>query len=333
MYKAPTGEEYFIVDGHTHFWDASPENQRNIHGKQFIDCFYGYHSALSPPEEVWTREQFDKYDAEKMHQDVIVDGHVDMAIVQSTRLKDFYKKGFNTPEKNYELVKKYPERFIVSGAFDPRDGEHALEDIAYQVEAFKCQGMKLYTAEWNGSSRGWKLSDPDAYRCFEQCEKLGIKNLHIHKGPTITPLDKDAFDVADVDHAATDFPNLNFVVEHVGLPRLDEFCWIAVQEQNVYAGLAVVTAFMHARPGYFAEMMGELLFWLGEDRIIFGSDYAIWTPRWLVEKFAALELPDAVKDERGVDLTTDVKAKILGLNAARLYDIDVEAKKAAIAKL
>jgi hypothetical protein len=47
MYKAPTGEEYFILDGHTHFWDASPENQRNIHGKQFIDCFYGYHSALT----------------------------------------------------------------------------------------------------------------------------------------------------------------------------------------------------------------------------------------------------------------------------------------------
>ena len=39
---------YFIVDAHVALWDARPENQRNIHGKQFIDCFYDYHRNLSP---------------------------------------------------------------------------------------------------------------------------------------------------------------------------------------------------------------------------------------------------------------------------------------------
>jgi hypothetical protein len=42
------GETYFIVDAHVALWDARPENQRNIHGKQFIDCFYDYHRNLSP---------------------------------------------------------------------------------------------------------------------------------------------------------------------------------------------------------------------------------------------------------------------------------------------
>jgi uncharacterized protein len=64
----------------------------------------------------------------------------------------------------------------------------------------------------------------------------------VHKGPTIRPLNKDAFDVADVDEAATAFTDLNFIVEHVGLPRLEDFCYIAAQEPNVYAGLAVVSA-------------------------------------------------------------------------------------------
>jgi hypothetical protein len=73
--------------------------------------------------------------------------------------------------------------------------------------------------------------------------------------------------------------------------------------------------------------MAELLFWLGEDRILFGSDYAIWTPKWLVEKFMAFELPEDTKKERGVDLTLTAKKKILGLNAARLYGIDVEKQK------
>ena len=39
---------YFIVDAHIALWDARPENQRNVHGKQFIDCFYDYHRNLSP---------------------------------------------------------------------------------------------------------------------------------------------------------------------------------------------------------------------------------------------------------------------------------------------
>ena len=46
---------------------------------------------------------------------------------------------------------------------------------------------------------------------MELTEELGIKNIHVHKGPTIYPLSLDAFDVKDVDYAATDFPNLNFI--------------------------------------------------------------------------------------------------------------------------
>ena len=114
------------------------------------------------------------------------------------------------------------------------------------------------------------------------------------QGPDDHPLNKDAFDVHDVDYAATDFQKLNWIVEHCGLPRLDDFCWIAVQETNVYGGLAVALPFIHARPRYFAEVIAELLFWVGPDKILFGSDYAIWTPRWLVEKFWAFEIPEDI---------------------------------------
>ncbi len=185
------------------------------------------------------------------------------------------------------------------------------------------KGVKLYTADWHGDSRGWKLNDPMAYRYFEVCRELGIKNIHIHKGPTIRPLDRDAFDVADVDHVATDFTDLNFIVEHVGLPRLEDFCWIATQEPNVYGGLAVAIPFIHTRPRYFAQIMGELLYWIGEDRILFSSDYALWTPKWLVEKFVDFQIPEDMTEY--APISTDQKRKVLGLNAAKLYDIPVPA--------
>jgi predicted TIM-barrel fold metal-dependent hydrolase len=136
--------------------------------------------------------------------------------------------------------------------------------------------------------------------------------------------------VADVDDAASEFTDLNFIVEHCGLPRLEDFCWIATQESNVYAGLAVVLPFIYPRPRYFAEVMANLLFWLGPDKILFGSDYAIWEPKWLVEKFMAFQIPEDLQAEFKVSIDLETKRKILGLNAARLYGLDVDAAQARI---
>jgi predicted TIM-barrel fold metal-dependent hydrolase len=254
-----------------------------------------------------------------------------MAIFQPTYLTDFYVNGFNTLEQNSTLKQRYPDRFILNGAFDPRDGEEGLERLEQQAATYKLQGVKLYTAEWKGESKGYKLTDKMAQVYLERAEKLGIRNIHVHKGPTILPLNRDAFDVADIDDAATSFPNLNFIVEHCGLPRLDDFCWIATQEKNVYGGLAVALPFIHSRPGYFAHVVSELLFWLGEDKLLYGSDYGIWTPKWLIDAFMAFELPDDVRKETGVDLSLTVKKKILGLNAARLYNVDIAAQKQILA--
>jgi uncharacterized protein len=99
----------------------------------------------------------------------------------------------------------YPDRFILNGAFDPRDGDAGLEYLHSLAENYGIKGVKLYTAEWRGSSKGYKLSDPSAQRYLERCSGLGIKNIHVHKGPTIHPLNLDAFDVRDVDDAATSF--------------------------------------------------------------------------------------------------------------------------------
>ena len=331
MYTDNEGNEYFIVDGHIHNWDASVENHRNVHGKQFIDCFYGYHQ-MSPPEFLWPRDKFYRYGEEAMLRDLFVDGYDDMAILQPTYLKEFFTRGFNTTEDQFALTERYPERFIVNGSFDPRDGEAGLDRLREHHEKYRLKGIKLYTAEWKGDSKGWRLTDPWASRYLELARELGIKNIHVHKGPTILPLNRDAFDVADVDDAATSFQELNFIVEHCGLPRLDDFCWIATQETNVYAGLAVAIAFIHKRPEYFAHVLGELLFWLGSDKICFGSDYAIWSPKWITEQFANFALPESVAREKGVSFGVEDKRKILGLNMARLYDIDIDAKKRFIAR-
>ena len=92
----------------------------------------------------------------------------------------------------------------------------------------------------------------------------------------------------------------------------------------MHAGLAVAMPFIHTRPKYFGQIMGELLYWVGEDRIQFSSDYALWTPRWLVEAFVDFQIPDDLAEY--APITTEQKKKILGLNAAKMYDIPVPAE-------
>jgi uncharacterized protein len=69
--------------------------------------------------------------------------------------------------------------------------------------------------------------------------------------------------------------------------------------------------------------MGELLFWVGEDKMTFGSDYAIWEPKWQIEGFVDWEMPDDSELADYPRLGVEGKKKILGLNAAKLYGVEV----------
>jgi predicted TIM-barrel fold metal-dependent hydrolase len=326
MYEK-NGEQYYIVDSHLHFWDASPANWvkgQEEYAKGWIECFHAY-QHLGPPATHWPIEKFQKYSEQDFVKDVFDEGYVDVGVFQSTYLTEWYADGFNTATRNAALADKHPGKLIVNGRFDPRDGDAGLEQLEADAKEYGLKGVKLYTAEWRQGSRGWTLRDPGAQPFLEKCRELGIKNIHVHKGPTIWPLDKDGFDVADIDYAATSYPELNFVVEHVGLPRIEDFCFMATQEPNVYAGLSVVIGgLMHARPRFFAKVIGELLFWVGEDKILFGSDYGIWEPKWQIEGFVDWNYPDQEYSDYP-EVTTATKKKILGLNAAKLYGIDVPA--------
>ena len=128
------GNSYFIVDSHVHAWDATPANQANRYGEGFINCFYDYHRNLSPADKVWTLEEFQKQSEERILKDLFTDGYVDRAIFQPTYLTDFYVNGFNTTEQDGAIAEKHPDKFIVNGAWDPRDGEAGLDTLAELAE-------------------------------------------------------------------------------------------------------------------------------------------------------------------------------------------------------
>ena len=80
------GEKYFIVDGHQHFWDASPANWvkgQEQYAKGWIECFHAY-MGLGPADTHWPLEKFQKYSEDDYAHDVFEAGHIDHA--SSSRL-------------------------------------------------------------------------------------------------------------------------------------------------------------------------------------------------------------------------------------------------------
>ena len=138
----------------------------------------------------------------------------------------------------------------------------------------------------------------------------------------------EATSTFDMDGAAANFPDLNFVIFHVGLPFLDEVCWQLIRYPNLYASVAATVNFIVRAPRQFAETLGKLLFWCGEDKIVYGSEAPIWQPQWALRALRDFQIPQDLQDGYGYPALTDqAKRKILGENLLRLHGMDVEAAR------
>ena len=68
--------------------------------------------------------------------------------------------------------------------------------------------------------------------------------------------------------------------------------------------------------------------------MIWGTDCLWWgSPQWAIDAFKRFQISDEMCDKFGyTKLTKEDKAKIFGLNAAKLYGIDAEQKRKNIPK-
>jgi predicted TIM-barrel fold metal-dependent hydrolase len=208
--------------------------------------------------------------------------------------------------------------------------------------------------------RQWRHDDEDvAYPTFELIEKTyqklkdkkpGFKNICVHKGLAPGPPEAERGHPRDLPKALKDWPNLNFITYHSciqqtgfhadsletiktgrqmrdGVPDIlwtTEYAQLVAPFKNAYAeigttwGSSVVTF-----PTVAAHIMGQLMKYLGPDRICFGSD-CVWygSPQWQIDALWRFQIPEDMRKKYGYpELTPEAKRKILGLNSAKLYGI------------
>ena len=325
-----------VFDGVAHVFNFDGKNALGPAGEMFNNHLYAFHATLTPegrtvlpPEEFlrqWTVEEIDEM--------VYRQSDTDMLVAMPLPLTDLFRDGLSPWEECAELARRNPERTVFWGSVNPLEGRRALDLMERQVGEFGARAFKFYNVRYDyGRPFPWRMDDPQvAFPVFEKARELGVNLIGVHKGVPLGPQPIEATQTWDMDGAAANFPDLNFVIFHVGLPFIDEVCWQLIRHPNLYASIAATINFVVRAPRQFAEVLGKLLFWCGEDKIIYGSEAPIWQPQWALEAFWNFQLPQDLVEGYGYpQLTEQAKRKILGENLLRLHGMDLEATRARLA--
>ena len=329
------GNDAIVFDGVAHVFNFEKKNALGPAGEMFNNHLYAFHATLTPegqtvlpPEEFlrqWTVDDIDEM--------VYRQSTTDMLCAMPLPLTDLFRDGLSPWEECAELAGRNPERTVFWGSVNPLEGRRALDLMERQVGEFGAKAFKFYNVRYDyGRPFPWRMDDPQvAFPVFEKAQELGVNLIGVHKGVPLGPQPIEATQTWDMDGAAANFPGLNFVIFHVGLPFIDETCWQLIRHPNLYASIAVTINLIARAPRQFAELMGKLLFWAGEDKIVYGSEAPIWQPQWALDAFWNFELPQDLVEGYGYpQLTEQAKRKILGENLLRLHGMDVEETRARL---
>ncbi len=128
-----------------------------------------------------------------------------------------------------------------------------------QVKEYGAKAFKFYNIRYDyGQPFPWRMDDPRvAYPVFEKAQELGVNLIGVHKGVPLGPQPIEHTRTFDMDGAAANFPDLNFVIFHVGLPWLDEVLWQIVRYPNLYASIAATVNFISRQPRVFRRCSGR----------------------------------------------------------------------------
>ncbi len=103
---------------------------------------------------------------------------------------------------------------------------------------------------------------------------------------------------------------------------------------NVYAELGSTWRFLMRDPQQAAHAMGKLLKACGEDNVLWGTD-SIWygSPQDQIQAFRAFQISAELRAQHGYpEITPALRAKIFGLNAARVYGVSAAEVKKYVAR-
>ncbi len=183
-------------------------------------------------------------------------------------------------------------RLIALGTLHPDSPDQAAD--VKNAAALGLRGIKLHP-----EIQGFALDDPRSLRIFGLCEEHGLPLL-LHTGDR-------RYDCSNPNRlipVLSQFPGLKVIGAHLG-------GW-SIYEQAVPQLAGIENLWFDCSSTFYwldPQIAARLIRQLGCDRVMFGSDFPMWTPETELETFLSL------------DFTAEEQAMILSGNAKTVFDL------------
>jgi predicted TIM-barrel fold metal-dependent hydrolase len=353
-------KDQFIFDVQTHHVDVARKWYDTTPDGKALRSFF----TLLRPGAKTTDEALEMLNRAHYVKELFGDSDTVMAIISGVPSRDWDKNPL--PPDQMVATRKYvndlagSQRVLSHGLLRPNLGKKEMEEMERQVKELKIDAWKMYTGAEIGE-KAWFMDDEKvAYPFWEKTKQLGVKNLCVHKGLPLGAFNEKACTPLDLEKAAKDWPELNFIVYHSGYrgtgwlaggigekvkdPKSDdpqEIPWISdvlrilkknPKIKNIYFELGSTFHQLSLTPERCMHMLGQMIDVAGADHILWGTD-SIWngSPQGQIERLRRLKMKDELIEKyKYVPLTDEIKNQIFGLNAAKLFDIDPKEKRKAI---
>lgn len=240
------------------------------------------------------------------------------------------------------------------------DKAACLEQMEREIQLYGISSWKWYCHTDPGQSgNGFQLDDDNSQWFIEESRKRGVKLISTHKGYSYQSRTLGHLaNPKDVEKAALRNPDFNFVVYHSAIkhgsnepnwkesnqydPTTGDFLWHSVlmdikkrnpKMNNVYCEIGSFFNTLAVTDPVMAQHgLGKNIKYYGSDHVVWGTDCLWWgSPQWGIDALKRFQITDEMCEKFGYKkITKEDKAKIFGLNAAKLYNVNVKAKRKAI---
>jgi len=255
-----------------------------------------YHETTRRPTQENIRDLFAKME----------DVGVDHAVVITS-----YKVDMDRPsvEDIVELLAEDPRVTVVEGLRWRGDVRTDLFTMEERIRDGLVKGIKLYPGY-----DFYPINDPSLETVFRIAEKHDVPVM-IHTGDTYAKTAKVRMaHPLLVDDVAVDYPNVKFVMCHLGNPWFQDAAEVLYKNDNVFADISglVLGEFTYEFERYVAVRLKEMIAYMGDpgQQLMYGTDWPL------------VNMKPYLKLLRGLEFKEDELENIAWRTAMKLFRID-----------
>ena len=338
------GDEFvFDVQGHLLDYEVNPATN-DAH--QFWTRF--------PQQDCGEDDPRDCFSISHFMDEMFLKSDTSMVVVSSLPLPPDGPLSLDVMEETARVAKALcrDQRILLHGNPFPNIGplQSNLDKMEEATRDHSISAWKVFTNYphlWDDSGNVWWFDDHDpslpqvGERFIERSLALGVDRIAVHKGLSSGTRNASP---EDIGPAARKHPEMRFLVYHSGYeydlvegPYSRSTANYGVNRlitsmkragvgpnENVYAELGTTWWNLMRFPDQAAHLLGKLLRYVGEDNVIWGTDCLFYgSPQDQIQALRSFQISQEYQERFGYPrLTKEIKAKILGLNGARLYGVD-----------